>query len=457
MNVTGYCALRQKEYDNRGFSLVELLVCIAILALISVPILAGFRTSAYYTSRAHKTQMVTAYAQEVLETIKSVEVKEFKDMILAATDKDGNITGNVDETEIDTALQAQFDSYSDELFTKIKCTRSDIDIGGTIYDMEVVFNPADYSQKKDASEDAFAMTSADDANVYAVNEVDAVDGMLFPVIADEISQYEGLPSAPSAVLYNLRGMLKKAQTEGADEETQIAEIYSNLTKTVKVTIGNDTAGTTTALGGSQYVQNTIKVSCDLIYESSCSGVSLKQVYNVFSGNYELLGKLVTGNDGTQTVEEWEKGGNIYIFARAYQDRYLGGRPQSNIVEIQNNYSGIGKLNVYLVRGYYYDSDLVTGEPINKSGLHFNEVLVNSHTYSHIPESTPLSGEWSDGNTYFHTNIKGMITGAELQSGDFEQTIGMKKPSLRCYEVSVTMTEQDTGKEVVNISTTKEIR
>ena len=32
------------KQNSGGFSLVEVLVCIAILAIISVPILAGFRT-----------------------------------------------------------------------------------------------------------------------------------------------------------------------------------------------------------------------------------------------------------------------------------------------------------------------------------------------------------------------------------------------------------------------------
>ena len=51
------------KMSDTGFSLIEVLVCIAIVALISVPIMAGFRASALYTNRAHSTQVVTAYAQ----------------------------------------------------------------------------------------------------------------------------------------------------------------------------------------------------------------------------------------------------------------------------------------------------------------------------------------------------------------------------------------------------------
>lgn len=445
--------LHRRDKDM-GFSLVEVLVCIAILAVISIPIMAGFRASALYTNHAHKTQMVTAYAQEVLETVKSVEVDEFKSIILSAADEDGNVTGSVDESQIDTTLQAQFDSYSDEFFKKIICNQTNIDIGGEEYDMEVVFDPVDYSQKKDPSADA-AFTSADDSNVYAVNEVESVDGMLFPVISDEISRYEGKDTEPGAALYNLLGCLKKSQLNVGDtEETRIAAIYQNLTKTVKVTISNSGAESHVSLGGYEYVKNTIKVTCDITYESEYNGVALKQVYNVFSGNYELLGRLTA--DGSD-VEEWEKGGNVYLFARAYQDQYLGGAPKANIIEIENNYSGSGKLNLYLVRGCYFETDITTGEAINKRGLQFDKVSVNGTVYSDIPETTPLTGEWSDGNTYFHTNIKGAISVRQLQTSDFEQTIGMAKPSMRCYKVSIRICEHDSGDEVVNIDTTKELR
>ncbi len=449
--------LHGKRSDT-GFSLIEVLVCIAIVALISVPIMAGFRASALYTNRAHSTQVVTAYAQETLETVKSVDVDTFKAQILAFTDADGNANGSVDESDVDTALQAQFDSYPAELFKRIVCRQNNIEIGGDRYNMEVVYDPVDYSQKKDPTLDAFSNTPADDANVYAVNEVGAVNGMLFPVIADEISKYEGTGSSAAAVLYNLQGQLKKNQLIEADsEESRIATIYQNLTKKVKVTISDNGAETTTTLGGTNYVKNVIKVTCDLTYESTYNGVALKQIYNVFSGNYELLGRL----SGPGMVEEWEKGGNIYIFARAYQDQFLLNAPSANIIEIENNYSGSGKLDIYLVRGYYFDKASETAEATNKRGLQFDQVIVNGTTYSSMPQATVLSGELSDGNTYFHTNIKGMFANRQLQTSDFEATIGMAKPSLRCYKVTIQMYERDDagndGDEVANIETTKEIR
>lgn len=451
----------QRIKNNTGFSLVEVLVCIAIVALISVPIMAGFRTSALYTSHAHSTQAVTAYAQQVLENVKGVDVDTFKAQVLASTDEDGNANGSVDDSDVDTALQAQFSSYSDEFFRKIVCREDNVNIGGNHYNMEVIYDPVDYSQKKDPSLNAYSDTPADDANVYAVSEVDSVNGMLFPVIADEISKYEGTGSTAAAVLYNLQGQLKKNQLiDSEDEEARISAIYQNLTKKVKVTILNNGTESVSSLGGTDYIQNSIKVTCDITYESTYNGVALKQIYNVFTGNYELLGRL----SGTGEVEEWEKGGKIYIFARAYQDQYLLDAPKSNIIEIENNYSGSGKLDIYLVRGYYFDKPPGATEAINQHGLHFDQVVVDGTTYSSMPQNTLLSGEWSDGtggNTYFHTNIKGMFADRQLRSSDISETIGMEKPTLRCYKVTIQVYERNDdgsdGDEVANIETTKEVR
>ena len=111
--------------------------------------------------------------------------------------------------------------------------------------------------------------------------------------------------------------------------------------------------------------------------------------------------------------------------------------------------------------YYIDKASETAEATNKRGLQFDQVIVNGTTYSSMPQATVLSGELSDGNTYFHTNIKGMFANRQLQTSDFEATIGMAKPSLRCYKVTIHMYERDDagndGDEVANIETTKEIR
>lgn len=445
----------QKLNRNAGFSLVEVLVCIAILALISVPILAGFRNSAWYTNKAHKTQKVTTYVQETLETIKSTDVEAFVKSIDQAVDQDGNDVGE-SKRILDGELQSKFELadgtfYANEYFETIICTQKNIEIDSELYDMEITFDPTVYSQKKIEGSPVPSPDASDagviDANVYAVTEVNSVNGMLFPVIADEINSYEGTGAYPAAVLYNLRGQLKENQHGVKEMVDELEEIYTNLTKTVQICIDETGSESKFESDSSKYIQNQLKVTCNLLYESTCNGVKLKQIYNVYSGNFELMGKL--DNDGS--VEEWEKGGNIYIFARAYQDQYFVGKtPTANKIEIINNYHGSAELDIYLVRGYY-----AVGE--NKWGLQFDEIKIGEKNYMKIPQMTPCSGEMAVEKLHLHTNVKGMITDRTLTSANFEETIGMGKPVMRCYQVTIRMTEKSSGKEVAYMETTKEIR
>ena len=75
---------KRKSLNNKGFSLVEVLVCIALLAVISVPIFAGIRTSAKLNFNAHNTQMLTSYAQEELEIVKALSVDAYTQRMSSA-------------------------------------------------------------------------------------------------------------------------------------------------------------------------------------------------------------------------------------------------------------------------------------------------------------------------------------------------------------------------------------
>lgn len=455
------------ENRDKGFSLIEVLVCIAVLVIICVPLFTGMQIAAGNTKRSHSTQMVTEYAQQVLETIRSVEVEEFKSMIISAPlDESGNPTGSV-STAVNTTQQAEFDStYPDSLFTVITCEQSDIRIGGELYDMEVMFDPNDYSAKKDPAISLTDDTPANDVNVYTVTGINAIDGAIFSVISDEINKHEGNGDSgliPGAVLYNLLGQLKNNQLSvfGADDNERLETIYGNTKKTVKITISENGTENLVTFNGRNYITNSLKVVCDVIYETEHGGISIKQSYNVFSGTYNLRG-LLNETDDT-IVEEWEAGGNIYIFAKAWQDQFyytpggINNMPKLNVIEIDNQYTGRGKLNINLVRGYYWDVD-GSGNPTNKRGLHFDEVYVDTDLYAAIPTGINVpSGEKEYGKTCFKTNIKGAAVNRVLSAADMEQTIGIGKHSLRCYSVTLRLTEQSTSREVINMTTTKIVR
>ena len=64
------------QIGNKGFSLVELLVGIAIIALVFGPILKNILASARVNAKARKVQQETILAQKIVEEIKAKTILE---------------------------------------------------------------------------------------------------------------------------------------------------------------------------------------------------------------------------------------------------------------------------------------------------------------------------------------------------------------------------------------------
>jgi len=67
-----------KENTNRGFSLVELIICVAILAIAIIPLYRSMALSARTNAKAQSLQNATSLAESVMEEIKSTSVSDLK-------------------------------------------------------------------------------------------------------------------------------------------------------------------------------------------------------------------------------------------------------------------------------------------------------------------------------------------------------------------------------------------
>lgn len=68
-----------KLNNNAGFSLVELLIAVMILAIIVVPLLHVFVTSARINGKSKQTQRATTVAQDIMEGLKAYDIEELKE------------------------------------------------------------------------------------------------------------------------------------------------------------------------------------------------------------------------------------------------------------------------------------------------------------------------------------------------------------------------------------------
>lgn len=86
---------RNRKQNNRGMTLVEVVVAIFILSVAILPVLHTFVSSAMYNARARRNQQTTAAAQTVLENFKAYSVKEICDQFAHIDGKNFAVSGGV--------------------------------------------------------------------------------------------------------------------------------------------------------------------------------------------------------------------------------------------------------------------------------------------------------------------------------------------------------------------------
>lgn len=67
------------KLNNAGFSLVELLIAVAILSIIVIPIMKLFVTSSKFNFRARNSLRTTTIAQDIMEGLRAYNIDEIKD------------------------------------------------------------------------------------------------------------------------------------------------------------------------------------------------------------------------------------------------------------------------------------------------------------------------------------------------------------------------------------------
>jgi prepilin-type N-terminal cleavage/methylation domain-containing protein len=490
---------RQIKYQaNAGFTLVEVMVCVFVIAIFCIPLFRGFNLSALNNSRAHHTQMATTYAQKKLELLMAARLD---------TNDRGGAAGPLDE------LQAQFESllidssaaydpatfsadpndaavvalradvisgYGDEiydkpkfdhLFTPLIFTQNGIEVGGRRYNMEVLIDPTPYSWDdetymtvtggSDYYEDTDSQIEVYNSNVLRRAPIDNI-GPEFATIdgtytnpLDEIN----IESGPlNALFYSA---VNAGAAALADEAAVKQAMYKNMRKEIFVRIAE--AGTPGYIRVTSYVK----------YSVTYGGV-----YCEWNSPNEYFGEfpLARSSDG----QSWDSGGKIYIFAKAFRvsgtgyTSWLGSENMSTDAETGGNFITITNtvssdfsdgypLDIYLVREYY---QTLAGAYVASDN--FREVSINGTPYYTYPPSGGAADLLTGAKeivaggitTNLRTNIKGKIgdsSGLTLLEADAKATVvGEEEPRLRNYRITVTLTDPSSGKVMAQVTSTKRV-
>lgn len=416
--------------NNKGFSLIEVLVCIALLAIISVPLFSGFRLAARLNNQAHRTQKVTAYAQEELETIKMLSVDDYK----AQVEADGGISvtsgdewAKLNETaeKIKAGFQYKDSLTQDklnELFQPFIMEKTNVDIGGRTYKVDVSFQPAEYSQ--------YDQTTAANVNVAGYYDTAQADSAKFPVISNELNLYDGTC---------LEVLADKIIDDTGKSTASEADILANLSKTIDVEITSST------------LEAKTKVVCRVTYAYPAVDPKAKVSYQVYNGNYDL--DPINESEGHAIGEN--SGGSVFLLANALQhvEKNQDGEVVSGSETVKNvlniTYTGDAPVDVYFILNKDASGKLYNFDDITVNGQSY---MTNHNIQDQNPGVTAgeMTGVFGDGS--FKTNIK--INNASILDEEQNTTVGAADYRAITYAVTIDVYDEADGDREAHIEATK---
>ena len=362
--------------DNSGLSIVEVLVAVAILAIVFVPLLKTFTQASTINGRAQKLQNVTSLAEGVMEDVKGKSIQELHDLAVERAevsflplDKDGTLTkGKLNNVPPYTVT-----------YENVTATQ------GITYDAVVTIATENYKNKTKGADD---IGDVSDANIRELPQINKVDSNRNAVLSWELNKYDNKALENLAV----ENFAPKNSVTDPDIATLKESYKDTAEKYINIEIKEDTDTSST------------KVSCEVEYKTGKNASDKSLKYLVYTGYFvEPLASEPAGPD-------------IYLFYTLSENVKDGA---SNIadpikkenIKIEDKTTG-KKHNVYfIVQDGINELSTINGSEvtINVSGSGYSETISYNKT-SIIPDAiTYLAGgsttdDESD-DVYFFSNLK----------------------------------------------------
>lgn len=290
-----------KKTDNRGVSLVELLVAVCIMAVIAIPLLHSFVTSYRVNARSRQTMRATTLAQNEMEIFEKEKIADLSDpdklAYVATTREDGY---HVTEEADGRYTFARLGIINDKS-------------GRQEFDVYITLDP-----KRTSAGDKYYTQNT--TNILSMNTISALDsGTYIQRIRTENNEVD-----LDTVAYNYFNTNKKVGSSAT-----MNEIQQNVKRTITIDISQETR----EIG----VITTAKV----VYEYVCSTSIVPEDKKTYQSEQVIYNNAQT-MDETGKPRELK---SIYLF---YAPRYGITQTDKQDTIIVNNTVGVNA-DVYLIR------------------------------------------------------------------------------------------------------------
>ncbi len=423
---------QKRIVDDKGFTLVELVIVVAILALASVVLIKSFSVAAVTNGKAQRIQNATSLAESVMEEIKSSGIKQLQKKYNGGETTEVAITSKSDEqfaalTSRDKFTTAQSAAStagkSLPIFLKGGTAKTPYYVlvktgvtatSGEVYDVTATLRTSTYSAVP--ADESTPITNASNANSIKLPVIEEIDTHTKTVLTNkEINKYD-----VAAVDYFREHDVDEAR-------------FTIKSKDIAI----DKEGSGAAAETSE-----IKVKCTVTYTAQdSSGNTAKYSKEVFKGTY-LSKKDKSGN--YMKVDN-----DIYIF-------YNRGISSGETITV-NDSSTDDSHRVYLICQNDADgSELkdISGTTVDiyKAGTRVIHVTANSAIKydDDMDSSTPeVFGRVTASDCWLITNLG--------KDSATEGSMLENKSKNRIFDITVDVTRAEDGQSYANITSTDAVR
>lgn len=401
--------MKRLKKNSKGFSLVELIAAVAILAVVVTPLLHSFVTSTKVSNRATEISEATLAGKNLLETVDARPLSEFQQIsdsnsaaMLLGDDASGTTITPIGQFDVDGDIVPGEEGDFNVAVQNVK-------VGNALYDAKVEF------------------TRGDKEEVFTVNGEDkpSTSHGLYLINGEKIAKYSGMDGVFCQTYFktgNPDYMVDEVFKTEAKTNAKMPSDYISRQRFIRLEAYKDSDGLVWARLSYTYqfkyyeldnegfkTENVI--SWPISPDPSAPGYSaVTYSYSLFPGGFEPR----------------NKDGSVSIYLMYYPDYYADYTDETHYtVKARKD-----TIDIYNIADEGYDVDLrvflYKQNPVNYYSDEYEKFtdtqLAGTRYQADVTMFKPDDFEITEGEareTLLYTNVdEDLSTGAQIPSGDF---------------------------------------